>query len=72
MKAKIEFNLPEEQEDFETAVNAYKYRQLVIELDRLLRGKIKHGEYQEETYDQLQEVRDFLHEFAANENIALL
>jgi hypothetical protein len=69
MNAKIEFKLPEEQEDFETAVNAYKYKQLVIEIDYLIREKIKHGEYQRETFEQLQAVRDFIYEFAINEKI---
>jgi len=72
MKAKIKFKLPEEQENFEVTVNAFKYKQLAIEMDRLLRGKIKHGDYQEETLEQLEEVRNFMHEFAANENIEVI
>lgn len=43
MKAKLEFTLPEEREEFETAVNAGKHRSLLDDVIQLLRNEVKYG-----------------------------
>jgi hypothetical protein len=44
MKAILEFDLPEEQQQFDEAANGTKWRGVVEELDRRLRQVVKYGE----------------------------
>ena len=64
MEATLKFNLPEEQSDFENAVNGTKWSIVVWELDQWLRSQIKYApdEMSQEAYDALEECRDKLHE----------
>lgn len=62
MEATLKFNLPEEQTDFDNAVNGSKWSLVVWELDQYLRKKIKYGEISQEAYDAFEECRDKLHE----------
>ena len=39
----LAFNLPEEREEHETAVNAMEYRSVLYELDQYLRSCVKHN-----------------------------
>ena len=60
MKAILEFNLPEDQEDFNLAVNASNMYVAIHEMDQWLRSKIKYesdGMSQEEynAYDKSRE-----------------
>ena len=68
MKATLEFNLPEEREEFETSVNAYRYKSALWELDNYLRGKIKHApdDMHDEFLNALKMVRNELHELTEN------
>lgn len=68
MKATLEFNLPEEREAFETAVNAHRYKSALWELDQYLRGKIKHApdNMHDEFYNALKVVRAELHQLTEN------
>lgn len=59
-KAKLTFTLPEEQEDFQTAVNAWKYRILVGEIKEKIRRKIKDEEYSEEVFLVLHDLQEFI------------
>lgn len=51
MKAILEFNLPEEREEFELASNAAQYSIVLDDLDEFLRRKLK---YESETYSEEQ------------------
>lgn len=44
MKAILEFTLPEEQEEYETAANAHYYRAALQEIRQYLRNLVKHGD----------------------------
>jgi len=60
MNAKLEFSLPEEQEEFKDACRGGEWHGNLQEVDNFLRDKIKYGQY---TVDELRiysEVRDFL------------
>lgn len=41
MKATLEFNLPEDQENFDTRLNAWKYRAVIADLNTFLRREMK-------------------------------
>jgi hypothetical protein len=43
MKAILEFNLPEDREDFETANNASKYISTLSDIKNMIRGFVKYG-----------------------------
>lgn len=43
MKATLEFDLPEEQDEFETAVNAHKFRGVISDFLNETRSLLKHG-----------------------------
>lgn len=66
MKATLKFSLPEENDDFETATNGWKYRSVLIEFDNFLRSKLKYEELTENedrVYDKIRtELWDLLKE----------
>jgi hypothetical protein len=43
MKATLEYDLPDEQDEFEKAVNGGKYAYIIWELDHFLRAKTKYA-----------------------------
>ena len=73
MKAILEFNLPDDQQDFNLAVNAMKFWDVLYELDQDLRSKTKYApdDLPQDKYDAYQEVRDMLYELMSNNNVSL-
>ncbi len=72
-KAILEFNLPEEQLEFEQAVNASKYSSVLWDLDQYLRGQVKYPaeKTHEEFIDAMAKVRDELWKLLDEHNITL-
>ena len=66
MKAIIEFNLPEQQPEYDIHCQASKMFAVLWDFDQWLRSQIKHG-----NRDELQEIRDKLHEFINEEGVNL-
>lgn len=64
MKAILEFNLPEDQVEFEEAVNGGKWQYVLWKVDQELRSRTKYASDtdHEERVKALYEIRDFLHE----------
>ena len=64
MKAILEFNLPDDQSDFELAINGYKWQLVAWELDQWLRSQTKYApeEMSQEVYDAFELCRDKLNE----------
>ena len=73
MKAILEFNLPDDQQDFDMAVNAMKFWHVLYELDQDLRSKTKYAsdDLPQDKYDAYQEVRDMVYEVMSNNNVSL-
>ena len=73
MKAKLEFNLPDDQQAFTLACNAMKFWSVLYELDQDLRAKTKYApdDLPQDKYDAYQEIRDTLYELMNEENISL-
>ena len=61
MKAKLTFELPEEQEEFNDAVNGSAFKHVIWELDQYMRSQLKHGDLADDVHDKVQEIRDQLH-----------
>jgi hypothetical protein len=71
MKAKLEFDLPEEQDDFEVASNGWKYRSVLFDLDNFLRNKLKYEKLTEEQYKAYSEVRELFWDTLRDDNLTL-
>ena len=70
MKATIEFNLPEEQVEFNLAVNGNKWSFVAWKIDQELRNKIKYSEsITEEQRDIYQEVRNLINEYMMEQGL---
>jgi len=72
-EAILKFNLPEDQYDFEQAVNAGKYRTILWDLDQFLRDKTKYAsdDTTEEQLTAYYDLRDELHKLMDEHNVTL-
>lgn len=59
-KAKLEFDLPEEQDEFKVACDAGKYYSAIFQFDQELRSIIKYQELDEKEYEVYEKVRQML------------
>lgn len=66
MKAILEFNLPEDREDFDLAQNGNRYSCVIEELDNFLRAKIKYEDLPEDKEAIYREIREKLHEIKSD------
>ena len=58
MKAILEFNLPEENGDFKSHINGWKYECALKEIFNHLRKKIKYGDLPTHEHDLLENLID--------------
>lgn len=72
-KGILEFNLPEDREDFEIAQNGNAYRSVLWDMDVYLRQILKYesDSHDKKTIDELQKVRDKLHELLGEDGLSL-
>jgi len=72
MKAILEFNLPDDQDQFELATKGSNMYSVLWELDQSLRAKTKYApdDLPEDKYDAYQEIREELRELMSNSNIS--
>ena len=61
MKATLEFNLPEDKEDFDYANNGFNYFMVLTEFDQWLRSEYKYNE-KEEMYEVRQKLNEIINE----------
>ena len=66
MKATLEFNLPEDRDDFNYATNGFNYYMALVEMDEWLRSEYKYND-KEEMY----EVREKLREIILENNVKI-
>jgi hypothetical protein len=76
-KVTIEFDLLEEQDDINMALNGYKYSVILHQLDNDLRSITKHGVYKnieatEQEIELAQDLRDSIQSYLSEFNISLL
>ena len=71
MKAKLEFNLPEENEDLELAINGPSWKLVAWEIDQRLRAKMKYDDsISEECYELCASIRGELREVMDDNNVS--
>ena len=66
MKATLEFNLPEDNEQFNHATNGFNYYMALVEMDQWLRSEYKYNNNEE-----MYEVRNKLREIISENNIKI-
>lgn len=71
MKAILEFNLPDDNQEFLLATKGLDFWSVLWELDQDLRAKTKYApdDLPQDKYDAYQEVRDKLYELMSESNI---
>ena len=73
MKAIREFNLPDDQQEYELANKAFSLWHVLWELDQELRAKTKYApdNLPHDKYDAYEEIREKLHELMNENNVSL-
>lgn len=72
MQATLQFELPDEQYEFDQAVNGHKYASVLWHLDQHLRNRLKYEEgLSQDAYDALQHTRDHLRQLTQEANLDL-
>lgn len=69
MKAVLEFNLPEDNKDFQDAINGHNYKDAIWDFDQLLRSEMKYKELSDETYQAYKWCREELRKILAEDNL---
>jgi hypothetical protein len=57
MKATLEYNLPEDRDDFNYANNGFNYYMALVEMDQWLRAEYKYND-KEEMYEVREKLRE--------------
>jgi hypothetical protein len=71
-KVILEFDPTEDREDMESAINGWKWKMLVWDLDQHLRSELKYNDsITGEVYKALEKVRDHLHELKSESGLKL-
>jgi len=71
-KVTLEFDLIEEREDMEAAINGWKWKMIVWDLDQHLRSELKYNnKLTGEAYEAVEKIRERLHELK-NESVLSL
>jgi hypothetical protein len=69
MKAVLEFDLPEDNTDFQAAINGNNYKSAIYNFDQLLRSEMKYKELSNETYNAYKYCREELRKILEEENL---
>jgi len=73
MKAILEFNLPDDKQEYDLANSGLAFWHVLWELDQELRAKTKYAsdDLPKDKYDAYNEIRDMLHELMTDNNVSL-
>ena len=71
-KVTLEFDPIEEREDMEAALNGWKWKMMVWDLDQHLRSELKYNnKLTGETYEAVEKIRERLHELKNESGLSL-
>lgn len=73
MKAILEFNLPDDDQEFYLATNGLNFWTVLWDLDQHLRSKTKYApdDMTDDDYDAYQQIREKIHELMKDNNVNL-
>jgi hypothetical protein len=69
MKAVLEFDLPEDNTDFQAAINGSNYKSAIWHFDEHLRSEMKYKELSDETYKAYKYCREELRKILEEDNL---
>ena len=69
MKAVLEFDLPEDNVDFQAAINGHNYKSAISDFDQLLRSEMKYKELSHDTYKAYEYCRKELRKILEQDNL---
>lgn len=70
MKAILEFNLPDDQEDFDMATKGLKWYMVAWEMDQYLRTRLKYEDtISDEQYEAVEKARERLRELMSEHSV---
>ena len=72
MTATLTFALPEEQEEFDRAVQGGNWRMVVEDLDAHLRSRLRHEDLSEDVHAALDRARTHLYELLEGRQLSLV
>jgi hypothetical protein len=72
-KVILEFDPNEEREDMESAINGWKWKMLVWDLDQHLRSELKYNpdNLTDGAYEAVEKIREKLHELKSESGLSL-
>jgi hypothetical protein len=68
MKATLEFNLPEDQAEYDMAINAPKFYKIIWDMKQELRSKVKYAQLSEEQYKAYDSMQEFFNNLIFQED----
>ena len=73
MEAILKYNLPDDQAEFQMAMDAGKMHSVLWDMDQWLRAQIKYApdEMSQEKYEAFEECREKLHDLMVENNVDL-
>jgi hypothetical protein len=69
MKAILEFDLPKDNQDFQSAINGNNYKSAIWDFDQLLRSEMKYKELTDDTYKAYDYCRTELRKILEQDNL---
>lgn len=69
MKALLEFDLPEDNWEFQAAINGGKYKNAIWDYDQWLRSEMKYGELDKKIYEAYDTCRKKLRNILEEDNL---
>jgi hypothetical protein len=71
-KVILEFDSDEDRDDMESAINGWKWKMLVWDLDQHLRSELKYNDkLTGEAYEAVEKIRETLHELKSESGLKL-
>lgn len=71
-KVTLEFDPIEDRDDMESAINGWKWKMLVWDLDQHLRSELKYNpSITGDVYDAMEKIREHLHELRKESGLTL-
>jgi len=72
MEAILKYNLPEDSQEFQTAISGHKYKWVIQEIDQYLRNEIKYNSnLSNDTIKAFELIRDKIREEIIENNISI-
>lgn len=73
MKATLVYTLPEDKEDFQIAVDGWRWQKVVIDLNQYLRTQLKYksDHYSDSELELLEKIRETLHQTIEDSGVSL-